>query len=134
MDLAVPREIVAGERRVALIPESAARLVAAGHRVLVQAGAGEGAYADDSAYAAGVAGLQAIATARRLGAVVQAFDTRPAAGEQVESLGARFLTLPVQEEHAADPSGYARALSTETARRERDLLREPVAAADVIIT
>lgn len=83
---------------------------------------------------AGVAGLQAIATARRLGAVVQAFDTRPAAGEQVESLGATFLSLPLGEENTQDRGGYARQLAEETYARERDLLREPLRAADVVIS
>ena len=254
---------MAGERRVALVPESAARLVAAGHHVLVETGAGAQAYSDDRAYAdagaqvvpdsralyaqaeivlkvraparhpthgydeiallragtmlvallqplsapdrmrqlaargvtslsmdvmpritraqgmdvlssmstvagyraallgatllgrffpllmtaagtvtparvlvlgAGVAGLQAIATARRLGALVQAFDTRPVVREQVESLGARFLTVPLDEETAADAGGYARELSEESYARERELLRDAVREADVVIT
>jgi H+-translocating NAD(P) transhydrogenase subunit alpha len=83
---------------------------------------------------AGVAGLQAIATARRLGAVVQAFDTRPAVREQVESLGATFLTLALQVEHAQDAGGYARQLDEADSNAERDLLAEPVRLADVIIT
>jgi NAD(P) transhydrogenase subunit alpha len=83
---------------------------------------------------AGVAGLQAIATARRLGAVVQAFDTRPAVREQVESLGATFLTLPLQVEHAQDSGGYARQLNEADSNAERDLLADPVRMADVIIT
>jgi len=83
---------------------------------------------------AGVAGLQAIATARRLGAVVQAFDTRPAVREQVESLGAAFLTLPLQVEQAQDEGGYARQLEEAAYAAERELLLEPVQGADVIIT
>jgi NAD(P) transhydrogenase subunit alpha len=82
---------------------------------------------------AGVAGLQAIATARRLGAVVEAFDTRSAAKDQVESLGARFLTLPVGEE-GEGAGGYARALGADAHRREQALLAEPVALADAVIT
>ena len=259
--IGVPKEIMAGERRVALVPESAARLVAAGHHVLVETGAGAHAYIDDLAYAgaqvvpdphtlyahaelvlkvraparhpthdydeiallregtlliallqplsapermrrlaargvtsfsldvlpritraqgmdalssmstvagyraallgatllgkffpllmtaagtvtparvlvlgAGVAGLQAIATARRLGAIVQAFDTRTVVREQVESLGASFLTLPLHEETAADAGGYARELSEENYARERELLRDAVREADVVIT
>src|SRR5207245_2637516 len=62
---------------------------------------------------AGVAGLQAIATARRLGGVVQAYDVRPAAREEVESLGARFVELPLQPGDAEDESGYAKALGDE---------------------
>lgn len=83
---------------------------------------------------AGVAGLQAIATARRLGAIVQAFDTRPVVREQVESLGAGFLTLPITAEHAEDAGGYARQLSEDVYAHERELLREPARNADVIIT
>ena len=81
---------------------------------------------------AGVAGLQAIATAKRLGAVVHAFDTRPAVKEQVESLGASFLTLPPVAQ--AEDSGYARQLADEEVERERALLRDPVKEADVVIT
>ena len=83
---------------------------------------------------AGVAGLQAIATARRLGAVVQAFDTRPVVREQVESLGASFLSLPMEEESVQDAGGYARQMSEDVYARERELLREPVREADVIIS
>lgn len=263
MQIGVPREVLAGERRVALVPDSVGRLVAAGHHVVVETGAGSEAYIDDAAYAdagaqvapdaralfaraalilkvqpparnapldydemtllhdgmllvgvlqplvapqrmrelaergvtsfsldalpritraqgmdalssmstvagykaallgatllgrffpllmtaagtvtparvlvlgAGVAGLQAIATAKRLGAIVQAFDTRPVVREQVESLGAGFLTLPLTEEHAEGAGGYARQLSEDTYAHERDLLQEPVQNADVIIT
>ncbi len=81
---------------------------------------------------AGVAGLQAIATAHRLGAIVQAFDTRPVVREQVESLGASFLTLDVKSEQTKD--GYATALSDDLHSRELDALRGPVAGADVVIT
>ena len=82
----------------------------------------------------GVAGLQAIATAKRLGAQVQAFDTRPAVKEQVESLGASFLTLPLTVAAAETAGGYARQLDEDIEAQERDLLKDPVAAADVIIT
>ena len=260
MKIGVPKEIMAGERRVALVPESAARLVAAGHHVLVETGAGARAYIDDLAYAgaqvvpdphtlyahaelvlkvrapachpthaydeiallregtlliallqplsapermrrlaargvtsfsldvlpritraqgmdalsamstvagyraallgatllgrffpllmtaagtvtparvlvlgAGVAGLQAIATARRLGAIVQAFDTRAVVREQVQSLGASFLTVPLKET-VADAGGYARELSEDSYTRERELLRDAVREADVVIT
>lgn len=81
---------------------------------------------------AGVAGLQAIATARRLGAVVQAFDTRAVVREQVESLGASFLTLSVETEQTQD--GYAKALSKDVHTRELEALAKPVADADVVIT
>ncbi len=81
---------------------------------------------------AGVAGLQAIATARRLGAVVSAFDTRPVVREQVESLGATFLELEVSGEQTA--GGYATELSEEQHRLEQELIAEHVAASDAVIT
>jgi NAD(P) transhydrogenase subunit alpha len=83
---------------------------------------------------AGVAGLQAIATARRLGALVEAYDTRPAVKEQVESLGARFVELPLETRDAEGAGGYARAQSEEFLGRQRALLAERVRAADAVIT
>jgi NAD(P) transhydrogenase subunit alpha len=83
---------------------------------------------------AGVAGLQAIATARRLGAVTEAYDTRPAVKEQVESLGARFLELPLDTSGAEDAGGYAKAQSEEFLAKQRALLGERVRAADAVIT
>jgi len=82
---------------------------------------------------AGVAGLQAIATARRLGAVVSAYDIRPEVREQIESLGARFVSAPV-DESAASASGYAKGVADETQRRQMDALAPHVAGADVVIT
>lgn len=81
---------------------------------------------------AGVAGLQAVATAKRMGAVVQAFDTRPAVKEQVESLGATFLTLPISQ--GEGDGGYARRLAEDEERLEREFLAEPTQRADVVIT
>jgi NAD(P) transhydrogenase subunit alpha len=83
---------------------------------------------------AGVAGLQAIATARRIGAVVEAFDTRPVVKEQVKSLGATFVELDLQGEDAQDASGYARELSKDHIRREKELIHKRAVQADVIIT
>ena len=83
---------------------------------------------------AGVAGLQAIATARRLGARVEAYDTRPAVKEQVESLGARFVELPLDTRDTEDAGGYARAQTEEFLARQRALLAERVHAADAVIT
>jgi NAD(P) transhydrogenase subunit alpha len=83
---------------------------------------------------AGVAGLQAIATARRLGASVESYDTRPAVKEQVESLGARFVELPLDTKDAQDAGGYARAQSEDFYKRQRELLGQRVAASDVVIT
>ena len=84
---------------------------------------------------AGVAGLTAIATARRLGAVVEAYDVRAAVKEQVESLGAKFVELPLEGGEAAEGAGgYARAMDEEFYRRQRELLSRTVAASDVVIT
>ncbi|HXN76385.1 MAG TPA: Re/Si-specific NAD(P)(+) transhydrogenase subunit alpha [Gemmatimonadaceae bacterium] len=83
---------------------------------------------------AGVAGLQAIATARRIGAVVEAFDTRPVVKEQVQSLGATFIELDVHVEDAQDAGGYARELSEQHIRREKELIHNRALQADVIIT
>src|ERR1700691_2251731 len=83
---------------------------------------------------AGVTGLQAIATARRLGAVTSAYDMRPAAKEQVQSLGGRFVELPIEATDAQDAGGYARAQSEDFYSRQRELLGRVVAESDVVIT
>ncbi len=86
---------------------------------------------------AGVAGLQAIATAKRLGAVVEAFDVRPAVKEQVESLGAKFVEVPVSEAEkkaAETAGGYAREMSDDYKQRQAALIDERARAADIIIT
>jgi len=81
---------------------------------------------------AGVAGLQAIATARRLGAVVEAYDVRPAVKDEVHSLGATFLELPLEAQEGA--GGYAREQTEDFLRRQRELIGDRVAASDVVIT
>src|SRR6266403_1586726 len=83
---------------------------------------------------AGVAGLQAIATARRLGAVASAYDLRPAAKEQVQSLGGRFIELPIEAKDAQDARGYGRAQDESFYSRQRELLGRIVAESDVVIT
>jgi len=83
---------------------------------------------------AGVAGLQAIATARRLGAVASAYDMRPAAKEQVQSLGGRFVELPIEAKDAQDAGGYAKAQDESFYKRQRELLGNAVAESDVVIT
>ncbi len=83
---------------------------------------------------AGVAGLQALGTAKRLGAVTSAYDTRPAVKEQVESLGARFVELDLDTGDAEDAGGYATAQSEEFYQRQRELLGEHVAKSDVVVT
>lgn len=82
---------------------------------------------------AGVAGLQAIASARRLGAVASAYDMRPAAKEQVMSLGGRFVELPIEAKDAQDARGYARAQDEEFYRKQRELLGKVVGESDVVI-
>jgi len=83
---------------------------------------------------AGVAGLQAIATTRRLGAIVQAFDVRSAVKEQIESLGARFLELDMGLEDAEAAGGYARALTDEEQAKQRDLLAVEIGKMDAVIS
>ncbi len=83
---------------------------------------------------AGVAGLQAIATARRLGAVASAYDLRPAAKEQVQSLGGRFIELPIEAKDAEDARGYARPQEDSFYQRQRELLGRVLAESDVVIT
>ncbi|HSZ58748.1 MAG TPA: Re/Si-specific NAD(P)(+) transhydrogenase subunit alpha [Tepidisphaeraceae bacterium] len=83
---------------------------------------------------AGVAGLQAIATARRLGAVVTAYDVRPAVKEQVQSVGAKFLELPLETSGAQDAGGYAKELTPEQQEKQRELMAKAVTESDVVIT
>jgi len=253
--VAIPKETAAGERRVALVPDTATKLIAAGLQVSIQSGAGDSAYLPDPAYAAagvtvvpgaaelqadadavlkvqppdpaevkllkrgavlisflqpatqadvvralaaqqitafslelvprisraqsmdalssqasaagykavlmaagrlgkffpmmmtaagtvaparvlvmgaGVAGLQAIATARRLGAVVSAYDVRPAVKEEVQSLGATFIELPLEAQEGE--GGYAREQSEDFLRKQRELIGEHIAKSDVVIT
>src|SRR5688572_31604382 len=83
---------------------------------------------------AGVAGLQAIATARRLGAKVEAYDVRPAVKEQVQSLGAKFVELPIESADAEDKGGYAKAQDDSFYKRQREMMLKVVAGSDVVIT
>ena len=83
---------------------------------------------------AGVAGLQAISTARRLGAVASAYDMRPAAKEQVQSLGGRFVELPIEAQNAQDARGYGTAQDETFYARQRELLGRVVGESDVVIT
>ncbi len=83
---------------------------------------------------AGVAGLQAIATARRLGAIVTAYDVRPAVKEQVQSVGAKFLELPLETAGAQDSGGYAKELTPEQQAKQRELMAQAVRESDVVIT
>jgi NAD(P) transhydrogenase subunit alpha len=83
---------------------------------------------------AGVAGLQAIATARRLGARVEAYDVRPDVREQIQSLGARFVDMPIEANDAQDAGGYAKTQDEAFYRRQRELMLKTLAATDVAIT
>ena len=83
---------------------------------------------------AGVAGLQAIGTAKRLGAVVEAYDTRPAVKEQVESVGGKFVEMALETKGAEEKTGYAKAQSEEFYQKQRELMARHVATADVVIT
>jgi H+-translocating NAD(P) transhydrogenase subunit alpha len=83
---------------------------------------------------AGVVGLQAIATARRLGAITSAYDVRPAVKEQIQSLGGRFVELPIEATDAQDARGYARAQDETFYQKQRELLGKVVADSDVVIT
>jgi NAD(P) transhydrogenase subunit alpha len=127
MDVLSSMSTVAGYRAVIL-----AALLAQRFFPMLMSAAGTVAPAKVLVIGAGVAGLQAIATARRLGAVVQGFDARPGVKEQVESLGAVFLSLPEVELQGG--GGYARAVAAEEEARERAFLAAPVRAADVVIT
>jgi NAD(P) transhydrogenase subunit alpha len=83
---------------------------------------------------AGVAGLQAIASAKKLGAVVQAYDVRPAVKEQVESLGGKFVEFELDAEASEDAGGYAKELGEDFYRKQREMMLSVVAASDVVIT
>jgi proton-translocating NAD(P)+ transhydrogenase subunit alpha len=128
MDALSSQAVVAGYRAVL----AAASRIGKFFPMLITA-AGTAAPSRVLVLGAGVAGLQAIATAKRLGGVVEAYDVRPAVKEEVESLGAKFVQIEVQQE--GDGAGeYAKELPEETQRRQRELLAERVAAADCVIT
>jgi NAD(P) transhydrogenase subunit alpha len=113
-------------------------LIAAGHLPkffpLLMTAAGTVTPARVFIIGAGVAGLQAIGTAKRLGGVVEAYDTRPAVKEQVESLGAKFVEFALETKDAQAATGYAKAQSEEFYQRQRQEMLKCVAAADVVIT
>ena len=127
MDVLSAMSTVSGYRAVILAAELAERFFP-----MLMTAAGTIPPARVLVLGAGVAGLQAVATAHRLGAVVHAFDARPVVREQVESLGATFLGLP--DVQAEGLGGYARAVAADEEERERQFLADPVRAADVVIT
>ncbi|HXH63773.1 MAG TPA: Re/Si-specific NAD(P)(+) transhydrogenase subunit alpha [Gemmatimonadales bacterium] len=128
MDVLSSQATVAGYKAVLLAAEASPKLFP-----MMVTAAGTLAPAKVLVLGAGVAGLQAIATARRLGAVVSAFDVRPAVKEQVESLGARFLVMD-QQVTSEGAGGYAKELSADQHQRELDFLAASVREMDVVIT
>jgi NAD(P) transhydrogenase subunit alpha len=129
MDALSSMATVAGYKAVILAADHLPRLFP-----MLMTAAGTVAPARVFVIGAGVAGLQAIATARRLGAVVEAYDVRAAAGEQVRSLGAKFLDVDLGGIATEDKGGYAKELSEEALERGRDLIAKTAKTADVIIT
>ena len=129
MDVLSSMSTIAGYKAVLIAADNLTKMMP-----MLMTAAGTVAAARVFVLGAGVAGLQAIATAKRLGAVVEAFDTRAAVKEQVESLGGRFVQLDLGHGDAEDKSGYAKALSDEQHEKERELLAKHVKTADAVIT
>jgi NAD(P) transhydrogenase subunit alpha len=129
MDALSSMATVAGYKAVILAADHLAKLFP-----LLMTAAGTIPPAKVLVLGAGVAGLQAIATARRLGAVVEAYDVRAAAGEQVKSLGAKFLEVDLGGIQTEDAGGYAKELTPEALQRGRDMVAKHAASSDVVIT
>ena len=129
MDVLSSMATIAGYRAVLLAANELPRMFP-----LLMTASGTLAAARVLVIGAGVAGLQAIATARRLGAIVQAYDLRPACREQVESLGAKFVELDLDAAESEDAGGYAKQMEEEFYRRQRELMADVVAESDVVIT
>ena len=129
MDALSSMATVAGYKAVLLAAEILPRMFP-----MLMTAAGTIAPARVFVLGAGVAGLQAIATARRLGAVVSAYDVRAAVKEQVQSVGAKFIEMGLESGTAEDKGGYAKAMGEEFYRRQRELLTEVVRQNDVVIT
>jgi NAD(P) transhydrogenase subunit alpha len=130
MDVLSSQANIAGYKAVLLAAEALPKVFP-----LLTTAAGTIAPAKVFVVGAGVAGLSAIATARRLGSVVEAYDVREAAKEEVQSLGARFVELPLETGQEGSGSGaYATAMSDEALARQRELMLKTVAASDVVIT
>jgi len=129
MDALSSMATIAGYKAVLLAAEALPRMFP-----MLNTAAGTVAAARVFIIGAGVAGLQAIATARRLGARVEAYDVRPAVKEQIQSLGARFVELPIEAGDAQDAGGYAKAQDESFYRRQREMMLKTVGATDVIIS
>ncbi len=129
MDALSSMATIAGYKAVLIAADSLPRMFP-----MLMTAAGTVAPARVLVIGAGVAGLQAIATARRLGAVVSGYDIRAAVKEQIESLGARFIVLDVKPEGAEDKGGYAKAMSEDFYRRQREAMAGVLAEQHVVIT
>ena len=129
MDALSSMATIAGYKAVLIAADSLPRMFP-----MLMTAAGTVAPAKVLVIGAGVAGLQAIATARRLGAVVSGYDIRSAVKEQIESLGARFVVLEIEQAAAEDKGGYAKAMGEEFYRKQREALGNVLAAQDVVIT
>jgi len=128
MDALTSQAVVAGYKAVVLAADTLGKFFP-----MLTTAAGTVPPARVLVIGAGVAGLEAIATARRLGAVVEAFDIRPAARDEVQSLGATFIELPLEEETSTS-EGYAREMTEATTRRVHEVMAQHVRRADVVIT
>ncbi|CUU11094.1 MAG: NAD(P) transhydrogenase subunit alpha [Fimbriimonadales bacterium] len=128
MDVLSSMATVAGYKAVLLAANLAPRMFP-----LLMTAAGTVSPARVFVIGAGVAGLQAMATAKRLGAAVEGYDVRPATREQVESVGAKFVEIPLEVAQAETAGGYARALEEETLRKQQDLLGEHLIRQEVVI-
>jgi NAD(P) transhydrogenase subunit alpha len=129
MDVLSSMAMLAGYKSVLLAAESSHRMFP-----MMITAAGTVPASKVFVIGAGVAGLQAIATAKRLGAVVEAYDVRPAVKEQVQSVGGRFVELPLETGDAQDKGGYAKAQDENFYQRQRELMAKVIAANDVVIT
>jgi NAD(P) transhydrogenase subunit alpha len=129
MDVLSSMATIAGYKAVLIAANTLPRMVP-----MMMTAAGTITAAKVFVVGAGVAGLQAIASARRMGAVVEAYDVRPAVREQVQSLGAKFVELPLETAGAEDKGGYATAQDESFYRRQREMMSRIVAANDIVIT
>jgi NAD(P) transhydrogenase subunit alpha len=129
MDVLSSMANIAGYKAVLLAAAYASRMFP-----MLMTAAGTIAPARVLVIGAGVAGLQAIATARRLGAKVEAYDVRAAVKEQIQSLGAKFVELPLETGDAQDKAGYAKALDEAFYQKQRELLGQVVSACDVVVS
>jgi NAD(P) transhydrogenase subunit alpha len=129
MDILSSMATIAGYKAVLLAADALPKMFP-----MMMTAAGTLAAARVFVVGAGVAGLQAIASARRLGAVVHAYDVRPAVREQVESLGGKFVELELDTDSAEDAGGYAKELGEDFYTKQREMMLEVVADSDVVIT